>query len=515
MSPATPLDAAPSSLKRDLLWAYAASASKILAWATVSALLYRHNPADFALFALLRATIGILNYTSLGLAPAMIRLLATAPRRDAAAPREGEAPSEPFALREPSDLSRDGHQTAPDAPSSPPRTPSAAPPTGGADILVCPDPPVPILSYSTARRPEDAPSPFERIVANGMLVGLICAAVGALLAVAYGQLFARLHSVPMRLQANAPWLVMMVGFGMVIRLSSDAAGAALQARGQIALDNRLLVMTEVLWLVLFALERDKDIVAAGTTYLLASVALWIGRAFYLGDAVRFRSYRLAHWPTMRALLGYGAIVTIGQLADFLYAPIDYVLINRLLGYTDLAAYAPAVQIDAALLILVAGLAAVLLPRAALAHAQGAAGRATIWRYYLRGTLASAALLTAAACAVWLAAPVLLKLWLGDPMPATQAILPLVLIHTVAGGSSAVGRSILLATGHAKAFTISVLIAGVANVVLSYVFVRHFDMGLRGIVLGTITVVTARCLIWMPWYVYAALKRDLDKTQTDR
>ncbi len=91
------------------------------------------------------------------------------------------------------------------------------------------------------------------------------------------------------------------------------------------------------------------------------------------------------------------------------------------------------------------------------------------------------------------------------MPATQAILPLVLIHTVIGGSSAVGRSILLAIGKVKPFTIAVLLAGVTNVVLSYIFVRYFHLGLPGIIYGTIIAVTARCGIWMPWYITRTLR----------
>ncbi len=92
------------------------------------------------------------------------------------------------------------------------------------------------------------------------------------------------------------------------------------------------------------------------------------------------------------------------------------------------------------------------------------------------------------------------------MPATRAILPLLLIHTVIGGSSAVGRSVLLAAGKAKQFTIAVLLAGTANVLLSYVFVKYANLGLQGIVLGTIIAVVARCGLWMPWYVVRTLKR---------
>jgi Na+-driven multidrug efflux pump len=87
-----------------------------------------------------------------------------------------------------------------------------------------------------------------------------------------------------------------------------------------------------------------------------------------------------------------------------------------------------------------------------------------------------------------------------------------LIHTVIGGSSAVGRSILLAIGKVRAFTASVLIAGVANVVLNYTLVRFFHLGLKGIVLGTIVAATARCAIWLPWYTLRVLRQQAEMPQ---
>src|SRR5438270_14078394 len=74
------------SMRRDLATAYVAAAAKVGSWAAVSAIVYRSDRAAFALLALVRATLGLLTYTSLGLAPAMIRMLAAARRQRAVAP---------------------------------------------------------------------------------------------------------------------------------------------------------------------------------------------------------------------------------------------------------------------------------------------------------------------------------------------------------------------------------------------------------------------------------------------
>jgi O-antigen/teichoic acid export membrane protein len=163
-----------------------------------------------------------------------------------------------------------------------------------------------------------------------------------------------------------------------------------------------------------------------------------------------------------------------------------------------------VQMDAGIWLLVGGLSTALLPMSAAAF--GKDDFKELRRYYLQGTAVTFALLLIVCVLAWIAAPGLFRLWLGNKMKPTQEILPLVLIPTVIGGSAAVGRSILLAIGKVRAFTTAVLLAGVSNVILSYSFVEFGGMGLKGIILGTIVVVIARCAIWMPWYTLRSLRQ---------
>jgi O-antigen/teichoic acid export membrane protein len=208
---------------------------------------------------------------------------------------------------------------------------------------------------------------------------------------------------------------------------------------------------------------------------------------------------------VRRLLVFGSMVVAAQMADYLYAPMANLLIWYLIDPLTVAVYTPAVQIDGGALLLVGALASVLLPRSAMAHAAGD-GR-LVRHYYVRGTLATFFLLLAAAPILWLLAPFFFRIWLGNPMALTCAILPMMLIHTVIGGSGIIGRSILLAIGKVRPFTASVLIAGIANVVLSFVFVRYGHLGLRGIILGTICAVTGRCALWLPWYTLRVLAQQ--------
>lgn len=294
-----------------------------------------------------------------------------------------------------------------------------------------------------------------------------------------------------------------------VRLMSDVLGARLQTDGRLPRDNLLQAATEAAWVILtiaaIPLSRgDRPLLThAAIAYLIANVGL-LGARFiavegpsHLKQAVAFDG-RLA-----RLLLGTGAILLLAQCADLLYAPANQFLIEHFLGTFALATYAPLLHIDAGLLLGVTGLANVLLPKSAIAH--GAGDRATVRRYYLLGSLTSAALLAGGATVLCVLADPVFRLWFGNPLPATQAILPLVMIHTVIGGSAGVGRSILFGIGRHRAYTLAALIGGLTNVALALLLITHTSLGLKGIIYATILTVTARCLIWMPWYVLRSLR----------
>ncbi len=449
------------SMRRDLFAAYVAAAARIGAWALVSALVYRLAGAGhFATLALIRGTIGILNYTSVGLSPALIRLLAEA----------GEH-SRDFIVNSP-------------------RGPVNTPPRVDDD-------------RATSVSPERA------IYSTGTIVAGVSMLAGFVLTGLYATRFSRLHMVPSALLRQTPGAVVLIGMGTLLRLGSDASGALLQTRGRIALDNYLLAAADIAWAVsTAALFKMPGLLTASTTYAASGLFLLLARTMAVARVVP------SCWPpvvvgvnrqVLTRLLSFGSMVLVAQLADYLYAPTDYILINHFFGPMEVAAYAPGVQIDLGLLMLVTGMAGVLLPKSALAHTAG--DMSSVRRYFVRGTVASTVVLALAALVVWLAYPLIFHLWFGNRPPDTRRILDLVLICTIVGGSSAVGRSVLLAMGRIKAFSLAALIAGAVNVISSYCFVRYAGFGLRGILYGTVVAVVGRCGVWMPWYVMRTLRDE--------
>jgi Na+-driven multidrug efflux pump len=130
--------------------------------------------------------------------------------------------------------------------------------------------------------------------------------------------------------------------------------------------------------------------------------------------------------------------------------------------------------------------------------------ATLRRYYRRGTLLTAAMLLLVGIALIIVAKPLLLIWLKTDRPGTRAVLPLLLLHTVIGGSTAPARAILFAAGKARVFAISAVAAGVINVIISLALLLYTDLALVGVIIGTVTAVFFRCAIFIPWYTMRTL-----------
>ncbi|HEX8324586.1 MAG TPA: MATE family efflux transporter [Tepidisphaeraceae bacterium] len=297
---------------------------------------------------------------------------------------------------------------------------------------------------------------------------------------------------------------LMIGVGTLLRTWSEWFASALLAAGRIATDSVLQTLAEVAFVALAVMPwADAPAANAAYGFALASSLLFAARALASGFVRRpqWSAFdRRLMYPI--ALLGGG--VVLGQLADWLYAPLNQILIHRYLHPTLVAAYAVAIQIDGGLLLAVGGLANVLLPTAALLHREGRLDE--LRTQYLRATVVSLLLLGAGAVVVCGFAQPIMRVWFGDPMPLTRAILPLVMIHTVIGGTATVGRSVLLGIGRVRAYTLSAVAGGVTNAVLATLVVTQTSLGLPGIVYATILTVAVRCGLWMPWYILRCLRR---------
>lgn len=449
-----------ATVRAELLSAYGLSLSRVGAWAVVSALLMRAaGPGEFGGVSAIRSMATVVGYLGVAMLPVVMGRLVS--------------------MREDSrDLARGG---------------------GVGDGGVLGYEPRDDTGYFT----EGAKGVFGAGVV--WVVGVGVAVVGAMVAV----LAARGGS------GEELAIAAMIGGGMLARAMGDVGGAVLQARGQLARDNMIAAGGEWLWPGLLMTTAISTAwvppgvgmgEVAALTFLLAGLCTMLLR-LGLGSELLKGGGRTGETWDGRVVWGVGAgagMLVLGQLADYCYAPLNQVLIAMSMGPDVVAAYAPAVQVDGAMLLLTGAVAAVVLPRATRALAAGEVEK--VWRYYVVGTGVSAGVLVVVAVPVgWFAGP-LLTAWLGAGVPTLAAVLvPLVLVHTVIGGSSGVGRAVILAAGRYRTYAGVALGFGLVNLAGAATVLWGTGWGVKGVVGVTVATVAVRCGIWMPWYVWRTLR----------
>ena len=246
------------------------------------------------------------------------------------------------------------------------------------------------------------------------------------------------------------------------------------------------------------------LVAVGIGFMLAGAALLLSRSWWAFrlSGVLLPTKHPIHLAVVRALLGFGAIVTLAQVADFLYAPTDYILIDRLLRPIDIATYARS-RADRRRVAAAGDGAGV---RRAPPRGRGPCGQRSCCPAAIllagnrrqRGAAGNgsnadlADLSHAAAHLAW-------KRNAGNARPTAIGAGEQRHWRKQRGGTIHSPRCWACSrAGHCR----SGIGSGQCGVQLS---VRQDGRrGLRGIVLGTSVALIGRCAVWMPWYVLKTL-----------
>jgi O-antigen/teichoic acid export membrane protein len=361
------------------------------------------------------------------------------------------------------------------------------------------------LDYEARRAVVQTSHPLAGVFRARVRITLYAATVAVLFAI--GAVLA----IPTFFNADVVIALALFTAGSLIRLQGEVASAALQARGRLALDNAFNLLAELIWIgFVLALAGEPTIFVAGVALMYAlcqflltgtrQVAMYILVEGSL-RAMLFRERR-STGPTRETIRDVWRIY-VASLADFLYAPAGLILASWVLGEAAAGEYGIVLQVDAAMLLLVAGISSTLMPR--FVRAWNAGDRSTFFALYVRWSIFSIGLLGLAGVVILGGSDWILTIWLGRAPDRVIQLLPWVLVHTVIGGAAGVGRAALLASGKSAAWARSAWAFGLANLLLALGLTTLADLGLMGIVLATVLTVCLRCAVWLPWTVHRSVR----------
>lgn len=475
-------DGSRSRPRLDLFFSYFMSIVRVASWMIVLGAVYRWFGAEvFAALVLMRSVSSLAQYAVIGIGPTVMRFVAEATAVKLVA--SGDAKYE-----QPSDEST-------------------------------------VLQYATPGRDKPAQSiesPGKRVFVMSLGLSFVLGVTSLFLFTLVVYVYFSSPVAPFRLD-QIPSFTILFAVGLVARLAGDSAGAILAVRKKQWLDCVVCAACDLawLWMSLVAVTSQSARPAIHTIayyFALSGAASIVVRNVLAGFAAdrmipydittakrKFFGQEKKQFFFASSMLVSSLTISLGHLADFLYAPTNLLLLYQYVPSGDISRYAAALQFDAALMLLVGGLGAWLLPRFAVSLASGDYKAAR--KEYVRSTWTVLCILILAAMTVVIGAPVLFRIWLGEMPNGQWLILAMVMVHTVIGGTSVTGRAVLLGGGHVRAYTIAAIIAGVCNVVLAYLFLAVFGWGAVGVVVATILVTAVRCGIWMPWFVLRKLDEN--------
>jgi O-antigen/teichoic acid export membrane protein len=309
--------------------------------------------------------------------------------------------------------------------------------------------------------------------------------------------------VPPEVEAQAVACVRIFGVAHGLTALAIPWLAALRAREWFALENFLLVAQQATVLLL--------VLALGSlaTHTLPGLALayagppvavaWIlATVMALSDSAYRVRLELVSRETARGLLSLGGWWGLMGAATSLYERTDQILINLLLGPTFNAYYGVLVQLQTYVSSLVGAVSGVLLPTATRLTAGG-----SDWdrqQFLLRATRYALLIAIPVTSLVTVLRRPLVHAWLGPGFDAVADVLPLGMLLVLLRAPGAITWPYLAAADRLKWPTLVLLLDGVTNVGLSIFYVRALDLGLAGVLLGTISTSTLRFALFQAPYV---------------
>jgi O-antigen/teichoic acid export membrane protein len=348
----------------------------------------------------------------------------------------------------------------------------------------------------------------RRLFTSGWLmntsIGIPLAALLVLLAPGLVEWF----RVPEAFAADAKYAIWILALGHAVTVMAQPWGAALLAADGYTVSN-LLALVQQAWV----LVGVSSVQMLPVRPLYGLTLVWIIPGACVG--VLLAGWMVLHQPLLRprwrfvhrddcqqlwALGGWSSVVSVGSN---LYERTDQVLINLLLGPAFNAFYAVVIQWETYIGRLVMVLTEVILPTASKIAVSGS--RWEQQQLVLRATRYGLTLAVPCVVGTTIFRRQLVELWLGTGFEEAIRILPLAMLLMLCRTPNFLAWPYLTAVNRLKWPALALLIDAIANVGLSILYVTVFDLGLPGIILGTLSTSLMRFAFFQGPYLAKQLE----------
>jgi O-antigen/teichoic acid export membrane protein len=320
-----------------------------------------------------------------------------------------------------------------------------------------------------------------------------------------------LFSVPTEDSIDAMMLFIGIFLAFLIRAWSSSFTVTLFASNRLDLINLINatnIITQIISIITIFTFFSPSLMGVGISYLIGAIlatilAILIFRRINKELEIKYSYYDSRKFREMAEMGGWIIVDSIGTL---LLLNIDLIVVNYLYGNTVGGEYAIALQWSTLLKGISSTFVTVLGPIILITYANKKTERIlTITKSSIKIMGIGLALPIGLLCGL---APLILSIWVGEEYAYLSTLIILLTSHLVINLALIPLSQIQWAYNRVRVPALVTIIAGVLNVFLAFAFASFFGLGIYGVALAGLIVLTSKNFIFNP--IYASIILDLPK-----
>ena len=300
------------------------------------------------------------------------------------------------------------------------------------------------------------------------------------------------------------FLMILIGINASVDFPVHMYSAVLSSHIRDDLGNGVGIARGTLTAVLmvFAIERGYGIIGVGVAVVVTSVMgslAYVVMAYRLDPNVTVDPRRFS-WPALRTLAGYSGYVVVGRVADILRFRVDHLVITAFVGLRAVTMYTVAVRLVEHLSNLVSQMVRVIGPL--MSQEEGRNDFDSIRSKFLISVRISCYVSIFGGGVALIYGKAFIARWMGPAFAESYVILVILLLPMMISLIQRPTVPLLYGISQHKYFTYSNMVEGIANLLLSLLWVRSF--GAQGVALGTAVPMAVMAAAVQPVYLCRVL-----------